>query len=283
MHRTTTEFCAANPLGGLASLTLFAMHFLGLAVALPLVWIFNKFLLKTRPQPFVLEMPRYHVPKIADIAWRMWESGVEFVKRAGTVIFAITIIIWALLYFPRPDAVEETTTQQFIAAQGLTLEQVQADEDQAAALSQAIDSAYLEQSWMGRMGRTVQPIFAAAGFDWRITVGVLASFPAREVIISTLGVIYSLGGEVDEESHSLQDALKGSTWNDGPLIGKPVFTIPVVMGIMVFFALCSQCGATLAIIKKEAGTGWAVFSFAYMTALAWLGAVLCFQIGNLLG
>ncbi|MCH1504439.1 ferrous iron transport protein B [Verrucomicrobiales bacterium] len=266
-----------------ASLTLFAMHFLGLAVALPLVWLFNKFLLKTRPQPFVLEMPRYHVPKFADIAWRMWESGVEFVKRAGTVIFAITIIIWALLYFPHSSAVEEVTTQQFIAVQGLTLEQIQADEDQAAALGQAIDSAYLEQSWMGRMGRTVQPIFASAGFDWRITVGVLASFPAREVIISTLGVIYSLGGEVDEESHSLKDALKGATWHEGPLIGQAVFTIPVVMGIMVFFALCSQCGATLAIIKKEAGTSWAVFSFAYMTALAWLGAVLCFQIGNLLG
>mgnify|MGYP000208470535 FL=1 len=114
-------------------------------------------------------------------------------------------------------------------------------------------------------------------------MGVLASFPAREVIISTLGVIYSLGGEVDEESHSLKDALKGATWHEGPLIGQAVFTIPVVMGIMVFFALCSQCGATLAIIKKEAGTSWAVFSFAYMTALAWLGAVLCFQIGNLLG
>ncbi len=266
-----------------ASLTLFAMHFLGLAIALPLVWLFNKFLLKTRPQPFVLEMPRYHVPKFADIAWRMWESGVEFVKRAGTVIFAITIIVWALLYFPRPSAVEEATTQQFIATQGLTLEQAQADEAQAAALSQAIDSAYLEQSWMGSMGRTVQPIFESAGFDWRITVGVLASFPAREVIISTLGVIYSLGGDVDEESHSLQDALKGSTWHEGPRIGQAVFTIPVVMGIMVFFALCSQCGATLAIIKKEAGTRWAVFSFVYMTALAWLGAVLCFQIGNLLG
>ena len=265
-----------------ASLTLFGMHFVGLIVALPLVWIFNKFLLKTRPQPFVLEMPRYHVPRLGDVAWRMWESGVEFVKRAGTVIFAITIIIWALLYFPRPSAVEETAKQQYAAESGMTLEEIAADEDASQTMGQRIDSAYLEQSWMGRMGRTVQPIFAHAGFDWRITVGVLASFPAREVIISTMGVIYSLGGEVDEESHSLQDALTKSRWLEGPQMGKPVFTIPVVLGIMIFFALCSQCGATLAIIKKEAGLKWAVFSFVYMTILAWFGAVLCFQVGNML-
>ena len=97
-----------------------------------------------------------------------------------------------------------------------------------------------------------------------------------------MGVIYSLGGEVDEESHSLQDALTKSRWLEGPQIGKPVFTIPVVLGIMVFFALCSQCGATLAIIKKEAGLRWAVFSFVYMTVFAWIGAVLCFQVGNML-
>ncbi len=265
-----------------ASLTLFGMHFVGLAVALPLVLLFNKFLLKTRPQPFVLEMPRYHVPRLGDVLWRMWESGVEFVKRAGTIIFAITIIIWALLYFPRPAAVEEAVRQTVAAEQARPLDEILTDEEAAEALEKRVASAYLEQSWMGRMGRGVQPLFAHAGFDWRITVGVLASFPAREVIISTLGVIYSLGGEVDEESHSLQDALTNSHWRDGPFIGQPVFTIPVVLGIMLFFALCSQCGATLAIIKKEASLGWAVFSFTYMTLLAWGAAVLCFQIGSML-
>lgn len=266
----------------IASLTLFGMHFAGLAIALPLVWVFNRFLLKTRPQPFVLELPRYHVPRLGDVLWRMWESGVEFIKRAGTVIFAITIIIWVLLYFPRPPAVEERAQQQFAAERGLTMEEISRDEEAAGALEKRIDSAYLEQSWMGRMGRSIQPVFAPAGFDWRITVGVLASFPAREVIISTLGVIYSLGGDVDEESRSLQDALTRARWNEGPQAGQLVFTIPVVLGIMFFFALCSQCGATLAIIKKEAGLSWALFSFTYMTVLAWFAAVLCFQIGSML-
>ncbi len=266
----------------IASLTLFGMHFVGLAVALPVVLVFNRFLLRTQPQPFVLEMPRYHVPRLADIAWRMWESGVEFVKRAGTIIFAITIVIWALLYFPRPEAVGENTRTDFAAESGLTMEQIAEDEDASETMEKRVASAYLEQSWMGRMGRTVQPVFALAGFDWRITIGVLASFPAREVIISTLGVTYSLGGEVDEESHNLQEALTKSQWREGSHKGQPVFTIPVVLGIMFFFALCSQCGATLAIIKKEASTGWAVFSFVYMTLLAWVAAVLCFQIGSML-
>lgn len=266
-----------------ASLTLFGMHFVGLVIALPLVLLFNRFLLKTRPQPFVLELPRYHVPRFSDVIWRMWESGVEFVKRAGTIIFAITIVIWALLYFPRPDSVGESAQMAFAAENAMTPEEIAADDEASAAMEKRVAAAYLEQSWMGRMGRTVQPVFALAGFDWRITVGVLASFPAREVIISTLGVIYSLGGEVDEESQSLQQALTKSQWREGPRMGQAVFTIPVVLGIMFFFALCSQCGATLAIIKKEAGTRWALFSFTYMTLLAWIAAVLCFQIGSMLG
>ena len=133
---------------------------------------------------------------------------------------------------------------------------------------------------MGRIGKAVQPIFAPAGFDWRISIGVLASYPAREVIISTLGIIYSLGGDVDEEDGSLRDALKNSKWQEGELRGTPIYNIPVVIGLMVFFALCSQCGATTSIIIKEAGLKWAIWSFVYMTALAWLGAVLCYQIGD---
>jgi ferrous iron transport protein B len=129
------------------------------------------------------------------------------------------------------------------------------------------------------MGKAIQPIFAPAGFDWKITVGVLASFPAREVIVSTLGIIYSLGGDVDEESGDLKEALHNETWDDGPRAGQPIFNLPVVFSIMVFFALCSQCGSTLAVTAKESSWKWAAFTFFYMTALAWLGAVAVYQIG----
>ena len=133
---------------------------------------------------------------------------------------------------------------------------------------------------MGRIGKAVQPIFEPAGFDWRISISVLASYPAREVIISTLGIIYSLGGDVDEEDGNLRAALKNSEWQEGERTGTPIYTVPVVIALMVFFALCSQCGATTSIIIKEAGVKWAVASFVYMTALAWLGAVFCYQVGT---
>jgi ferrous iron transport protein B len=133
------------------------------------------------------------------------------------------------------------------------------------------------------MGRAVQPIFDLAGFDWKITVGVVASFPAREVIIATLGVIYSLGGEVDEASGDLRSAMAAERWGEGPRAGTPVYTLAVAFAIMVFFALCQQCGATVAVVAQETNWRWAAFSFCYMTALAWLGAVAVYQIGSRLG
>jgi ferrous iron transport protein B len=270
----------------IAGLTLVVMHFVGLAVAIPVALVLNRLVLRTRPAPFVLEMPSYRVPRLRDVLWRMWERGREFLIRAGTVIFAMTIIIWALLYFPRPAEVEQQVTAQFTAQvareQGVdeaaALQSVEASDELASQLEMRVDAAYLEQSFMGRLGQAVQPVFAPAGFDWKITVGVLASFPAREVIIATMGTVYSLGGEVDEESGALRGALAEARWPDG----SPVFTIPVVFAIMVFFALCLQCGATVAVIAREASWAWAGFSFAYMTVLAWIGAVVTYQVGSLL-
>lgn len=276
----------------IAGLTLFAMHFVGLIVAVPIAWVVTRFVLKAKSKPFVLEMPPYRVPRLRDVLWRMWGGAKDFLVRAGTIILAITVVIWALLYFPRPESLEEETTAGFIARQAemqsvpaVTIEaQLQATGSTLAEeLNKQIDSAYLNQSYMGRAGKLLQPIFAPAGFDWKITVGVLASFPAREVIISTLGVIYALGGEVDEESPDLRTTLANAEWQSGPLTGTPVFTIPVALAIMVFFALCSQCGATVAVIVQEAGWKWAVASFVLMTALAWVASVLVYQIGMAIG
>ena len=247
-----------------AGFTLLAMHVVGLAIAIPVAWILNNFLLRTKPQPFLLEMPLYRRPRWRDIFWRMWERAREFIIRAGTIIVAMTIIIWALVYFPRPES-------------------IRADIEAAAptdGLEEKIAAAYIGQSYLARAGRTLQPVFEPAGFDWKITVGVLASFPAREVIIATLGTIYGMGAEIDEGSSDLRSVMARDQWTDGPRAGQPVFTVPVALAIMVFFALCLQCGATVAVMAKEAGWRWAVFAFAYMTALAWLGAVLTYQLGT---
>ena len=269
-----------------AALVLFAMHLVGLVVAIPIAFVLNRLVFRTARSAFVLEMPSYRVPRVRDVVWRMWERGFDFLKTAGTVIFAMAVIIWALSYFPRPADVAEQVKAEMVEKvadeAAIPVDQaasrLAADGDLGGRLDHAIESAYLEQSYLGRVGKAIQPIFAPAGFDWKITVGVVGSFPAREVIIATLGITYSLGGDVDEQSQGLIEAVQTSTWPDG----SPVFTLPVALAVMVFFALCLQCGATVAVIGREAGWKWAITAFTYMTVLAWLGAVATYQIGTAL-
>ena len=279
-----------EPLYGpwVAGCSLFLMHFVGVVFALPLAWVLNRFLLKIRPQPFILEMPDYRVPTLRNIFHRMWERGREFVLRAGTVILAFSVIIWALLYFPRDQAEADKARAAFVEAQSTTMsgqEVASALADKQSKLSSAlahrIESAYIEHSYLGKFGKAAQPVFNPAGFDWKITVGVLSSFPAREVVIATLGIIYNLGANVDEKSEDLRTVLKDEKWTSGPRIGRPVYTLPVVIGIMVFFALCMQCGSTVAIISKELSWRWAAASFFGMTFLAWFCAVVIYQTSQL--
>jgi ferrous iron transport protein B len=265
-----------------AGWALFAMHFVGALVALPLAWVMNRFILRTAAQPFILEMPDYRVPVLRNVILRMWERGREFVVRAGTVILAFSVIIWALLYFPRPAAVEEKVRAEFLTAHPESAAALEdPDSDLAARFSHQVEAAYIGQSYLGRFGKAVQPVFAPAGFDWKITVGVLSSFPAREVIIATLGIIYNLGADVDEGSEDLKAILARERWTDGPRAGQAVYTLPVVFSLMVFFALCMQCGATLAVVARELNWWWAGGLFFTMTALAWLAAVVVYQVGSM--
>lgn len=274
-----------------AAITLLVMHFVGILIALPIAFLLNRLVLKTPAQPFVMELPHYHIPKLRDVLIRMWEPGKEFIIRAGTIIFAFSIILWALLYFPRPADLAITTKDSFVQSyalkenisQAAALESINQDETLQNKLDSQLSGAFLEQSYLGQFGKWIQPVFAPAGFDWKITVGVLASFPAREVIIATLGIIYNLGDDVDEESGHLREQMKAQRWADGPLSGQPVFTIPVAFSIMVFFALCMQCGATVAIIARETNWKWAVSAFFFNSLLAWVCAVLTYQIGMRIG
>lgn len=267
-----------------AAATLFGMHVLGLIVAMPIALVVNRLIFKIKRTPFIMEMPPYRAPRLRDVTWRMWLRGKDFLQTAGTIIFAMSVVIWALSYFPRPTSVEERATASFVdevaeaegvdAAEASSL--VEADEALAGRLANRVDGAYLEQSALGRIGKFVQPVFAPAGYDWKLTVGVLGSFPAREVIIATLGILYNVGGDVAEDDPGLKASMYSASWPDG----AKVFTIPVALSVMVFFALCLQCGATVATIAREIGWKWAATAFVYMTALAWLGAVVTYQAGN---
>jgi ferrous iron transport protein B len=244
-----------------AGAALFAMHLLGLVVAIPIAFVINRFILKLRPLPFILEMPPYRLPSAKGVARRMFLSGREFAVRAGTVIFAISIIVWALSYFPHGAAVGEAV------GKSLPANTAEAEKDRA------VRAAYLEQSVLGRFGKVVQPVFAPAGFDWKTTVAVLAAFPAREVVVSTLGILYSTD---EEDKGALRAEMGRATWPDG----KPVYTPAMAAAVMVFFAFCLQCGSTMSVMAREASWKWAGFAFVYMTSLAWIAAVATYQIGR---
>ena len=266
-------------LGGLVSLkglTLFFMTFFGAFVAIPVAWILKKTLFRGETPPFVMELPSYKWPSAWIVLRRVYDSAYSFVTRAGTLILAMSILIWAAGYFPG-DHQESDRLQ----AQIEDLEkQPEPPADKLATLSEKqneLSGALLETSLLGRLGHAIEPAVIPLGWDWKIGVGVIASFPAREVIVATMGTIYSLGGDVDERNPDLRNTLKNSKWPDG----QPVFTLPVAISIMVFFALCAQCASTLLVIKRETNSwGWALFTFVYMTGLAYVAALLVYQIGS---
>jgi ferrous iron transport protein B len=257
---------------GLQGLTLLAMYSVGAVVAVPVALVLRWTLLKGTSSPFLLELPSYNWPTPRNVLLRVYESCRAFVVRAGSIILAATIVMWALAYFPRSEALSASYETQRAAVESMPAAQ------QAEALERLDNeeaAAHLENSWLGRAGHFVQPLFAPLGWDWRISMSTLASFPAREIIVATLGTIYSLGGDQDEESGAMRRGLQAATHADG----RPVFTIPVALSVMVFFALCAQCMSTLAIIQREmASWGWAAFSFGYMTLLAYVGAFVTYRL-----
>ncbi len=269
-------------LGGwlnLQGIVYFCMYILGIVVAIAMAFLLKKTLLKGPRPTFVLELPGYKWPAIRTVGFRLLDRGKAFLVRAGTLILAISIVVWGLSYYPRSDSIAQQFEQQRVRAQNAgLLEDVL--EERLEEISLEEKGAQLDQSYFGRMGKTVEPVFMPLGWDWKISMSAIASFPAREVIVATLGIIYNLGDEVDEENEALREKLKSATWEESK---EPVYNIPVALSIMVFFALCCQCGATLATIKRETNSWfWTVFTFVYMTGLAYVAAFITYQVGMMI-
>lgn len=298
----------------LQGVVLFGMYSLGALVAIPVAWILKKTFFKGETPPFVMELPPYKWPSPRIVFDRVYDRAKAFVMRAGSLIFSVTVLVWALSYFPS----DHTNIHQLMAQIESNQAQIEADEQslnefalQAESLttdapglrelqvqmaqlslhveelntlnepllteSHALAGELIRASFLGQMGRAIEPAVKPLGWDWRIGVGALASFPAREVIIATMGTIFSLGGDVEIDNPGLKHALMAATWPDG----RQLITIPVALSIMVFFALCAQCGATLMVIRRETNSWrWPIFTFTYMTLLAYVAALLTYQIGT---
>ncbi len=261
-------FIPALSLGviGLQGLVMFAMYLVGVAVALPIAWLLRRSAFAGAAPPLILELPTYQWPKLRTIWQRVSLACLSFLRRAGTIIVVMNAIIWALGTYPRSPAAEAAVLQQ-ASTEGWPAERVEA----------TLAFARLEASCLGRLGHGIEPVVQHLGWDWRLGVAVLSSFPAREVVISTLGILYRLGSDVNESSAGWDDVLHGARHADG----RPVFTIPVALSIMVFFALCAQCSSTLVTIGNETRSWrWPLISFFGMTALATLAAWVVYQVGS---
>ncbi len=251
---------------------MFGLYLFGTITALVMAVLFKKTLLKGPTPTFIMELPAYRLPQIGAVVRTMWERSRQFLTGAGTTIFAVCIVIWALGYFPRLD---ETQLSGDARAEFLALD---AGPESADARANILQGEQLRQSFLGRLGHVIEPTIEPLGFDWRLGIGILSSFLAREVFVGTMGITFSIG-EADESSDALRDKLAQAKWPDGRILLTPVSGI----ALMVFYVLACQCVSTLAVVRRETGTWkWPAFMFGYMTVLAYVGALAVNQIGRMI-
>ena len=268
-------FVPAQSVGwfNLQGIVLFGLYMLGIVAGLLTALLLKKTALHGPKPMFALMLPEFRRPNLQTVFMQLLGRALIFLKRAGTVIFAVAVVVWALAYYPRSDVIAaDLDQQQSLAAANLSGE----------ALNQALSrfeneaaAAQLEQSWLGRAGKVVEPAFKPLGWDWKVSAAVIAGFPAREVVIAVLGTVYAVGGAADEST--LAARLQAATWPDG----RAVYTLPMVIGLLIFYACCLQCAATLAVIRRETNSWqWPLFAWAYMTTLGYVGALLVYQLGT---
>lgn len=246
---TATVFAPSTRLGFLSvgAVVLFAMYLLSVVAALAAAAVLRRTVLKGAGAPLVLELPPYRFPAVRVMAFNVWQRVRAFLIGAGTVILALTIVLWALLSYPK------------------------------AAADAAGDQ--LRQSFAGRLGHAIEPAIEPLGFDWRIGVGIIGAFAAREVFVSTLAIVFDIESDGGEEQ-PLRDALRSATWPDGRQLMTPLAGV----SLMVFFVLACQCMSTIAVVRRESGTWrWPLFMLAYMTVLAYGASLAVYQVGSRLG
>lgn len=253
------------------ALLMLIMYSIGIIVAIIVAAILKRTLLKAPPPPFLMELPPYRLPNLRTVLQNMITRAWLFLKRAGTVILAISIILWALMYFPRATVVPSSELQV------PSSEQLETRNSEPEPLP---ESEQLKHSYAGKLGHTIEPFIRPLGFDWKIGVALIASFAAREVLVSTLSIIYNVGKEENEESETLISAVRDAKTDDG----KPAWTPLTALTLMVFFVLAMQCMSTIAVVRRETNSwSWPLFMTGYMTALAYIAALITYQGGKALG
>ena len=270
-------FATAAPVLGVLSvggLVITAMYFLGFAAAVMTAAVLKRSVLRAPSPPLIIELPQYRWPHWRNVGRGVYERCRVFVTQTGTVILAISVLLWGMLTFPQQGLPDET-----YAARAQAAEQAEAAERERllAQLERDEQAAQLEGSIGGRIGHAIEPVIAPLGFDWRIGIGLVASFAAREVLVSTLGQVYALDAEIEPDSPALRDALLADL---DPATGRPRFTPLVGLSLMVFFVLAMQCMSTFATVKRETNSWrWPLAQLLYMNTLAYVASLVVYQVG----
>jgi ferrous iron transport protein B len=259
-------------------LLMVGMYLFSTVVALIAAAVLGRTVFKGPSVPLLLEMPPYRKPHWPSVARSVWQRSRVFLTEAGTVILACTVVMWALLSFPKDPGIEQR--YDVLRAEAATELPPEELGQHLAHLKTEQAGEELRASWGGRLGHAIEPVLEPLGFDWKIGVGLIGAFAAREVFVSTMGVVYGLGEEVDEESVGLRQKLRQEAHADG----RPVYTPLTGLSLMVFFALACQCMSTVAVVKRETQSWrWPAFLFAYTGLLAWGASFAVYQAGRLLG
>jgi ferrous iron transport protein B len=257
----------------LKGVTLLAMYLLGTVTALGVAFVFRRTLLKGRVQPLILELPPYRVPSPRTLFTSVAHRAMVFLRRAGTIILALSIVLWALASYPKVPSSEIRVPSGPAGNSELgSRNSAAAQEDQLA------------HSALGQVGRFIEPLVRPLGFDWKIGVSIVSSFAAREVFVSTMGTIYGVGADDGRTLEALPDRLRA----ERDASGRPVYTPLTALGLMVFYVYALMCMSTVAVTVREAGGGrqgwrWAGLQFGYMLVLAYGAAWLVRQVGLAMG
>ncbi len=258
---------------------LLLMYGIGILLAALLSLVLNRIFFKKEDVPFVMELPPYRNPTVKNTAIHMWEKSVQYLSKMGGIILVASVLIWALGYFPREvNFTQDYDTLIEQVSQNLSIDQSERD-SQIKEITMSREAERIESSYIGRIGHTIEPVIRPLGFDWRIGVSLLTGVAAKEIVVSSMAVLYQSGAGEDQ---NLKSKLQDQKYHSGKHKGEHVFSPIVAFSLMLFVLIYFPCVAVIAAIKRELNWSWALFTMFYTTGLAWFISFSFYQIASLL-